>query len=246
MTDLAIIGGSGLSSLDDFVETGKHEVNTPYGPPSSALFEGELAGVKVLFLARHGIPHAVPPHRVNYRANCRALMDAGVRRIIAVNAVGGITESMLPGCLVVPDQIIDYTWSREHTYSDGDPHQFMHVDFTRPYDEQLCHSLLDCARDLELQIHAGGTYGATQGPRLETAAEIDRMERDGCDIVGMTGMPEASLARELNVAYASICMVVNRAAGRAESAITEELIQKNLAGTTAAVMALLKAALPRL
>ncbi len=246
MRKTAIIGGTGLLQLDGFAESGRQTLPTPFGEPSAPLVTGRFAGVEVCFLARHGNPHTIPPHRVNYRANCWALKESGITTIIAVNAVGGINSNMHSGQLVIPDQIIDYTWSRDHTFFDRDLEHVTHVDFTHPYDEDLHRLLLESARHSGTDIHAGGTYGATQGPRLESAAEINRMERDGCDIVGMTGMPEAALARELELAYVSICMVVNRAAGRADGPITETMIAENLAITTSAVIKLLQTALPRL
>ncbi|MCL4138739.1 UNVERIFIED_CONTAM: hypothetical protein GTU68_058797, partial [Idotea baltica] len=173
--------------------------------------------VEVIFLPRHGEDHQVPPHKVNYRANIAALKEQKVSAIYAVNVVGGINMEMCPGDLVIPDQVIDYTWGREHTYSD---------DFTDPYDQTLRNNLLQQAIKLGLHVHAGGVYGATQGPRLETAAEIARMQRDGCDIVGMTGMPEAALARELDIPYSCLALVVNMAAGLGDKEITMAEIHK--------------------
>lgn len=246
MIKTAIIGGTGLLELDGFAESDRQVIPTPFGEPSATLVSGRFVGVNICFLARHGNPHTIPPHRVNYRANCWALKEAGVETVFAVNAVGGITAEMRSGRLVIPDQIIDYTWSRNHTFFDRDLERVTHVDFTHPYDDDLRRLLLESARHSGVDLHAGGTYGATQGPRLESAAEINRMERDGCDIVGMTGMPEAALARELELAYVSICMVVNRAAGRAQGPITEAMIAENLTITTSAVVKLLQTALPHL
>jgi len=169
-----------------------------------------------VFLARHGAPHTLAPHAVNYRANVWALREAGVREIIAINAVGGIGDAYPPGRLVIPDQLIDYTWGREHSYCGGAGRALQHVDFTTPYSASLRRRLLQAAPHVGLEVADGGVYGVTQGPRLETAAEIGRMARDGCDIVGMTGMPEAALARELELDYACCAVVVNRAAGRGE------------------------------
>lgn len=229
MSLLAIIGGTGLASLDTVRILQQQVHNTPFGPTSGPLIKGSLAGREVVFLPRHGNPHAIPPHRINYRANIRALRDIGVESIIGINAVGGITERMAPRAIVLPDQIIDYTWSREHSYwNDGDS-EVIHVDFTRPYSDGLRGRILDAAARLGLDLIGNGTYGATQGPRLETAAEIARMEHDGCDIVGMTGMPEAALARELALEYASISLVVNMAAGKTDEEITMEMIIDNLA-----------------
>lgn len=228
MSRLAIIGGTGLSRLETVQITGKEQRSTPYGNPSGPVITGTLAGREVLFLPRHGDPHAIPPHKVNYRANIRALKDCGVSGIIAVNAVGGITPKMGPCVVAVPDQIIDYTWSREHTYSDGTTATVEHVDFTEPYSATLRKRIITAATSIQLAIVPRGTYGATQGPRLETAAEIARMERDGCDLVGMTGMPETGLARELGIDYACIALSVNWAAGKSDEEITMAIIQQNL------------------
>jgi purine nucleoside phosphorylase len=190
---------------------------TPYGAPSAALCEGLLAGSPAFFLPRHGDGHALPPHRINYRANIAALREAGVTDILAVTAVGGISAEAAPGSIVVPDQIIDYTWGRDHTLYDGLNGTLDHVDFSQPYTERLRRLLIDQMTDGELV--GAGVYGATQGPRLESAAEIARMARDGCTIVGMTGMPEAALAREAGMAYATVSLVVNWAAGVGGAAV---------------------------
>lgn len=228
MKRLAIIGGTGLTRLDTVKVTAREKHTTAYGDPSGPLIVGTLAGVEVLFLPRHGDPHAIPPHKVNYRANIRALYEFGVSGIIAVNAVGGITSAMGPCVIAVPDQIIDYTSGREHTYSDGTTDTVEHVDFTEPYSRPLRKRIIDAAASITLDIVPRGTYGATQGPRLESTAEITRMERDGCDLVGMTGMPEAGLARELGIEYACIALVVNWAAGKTDEEITMAIIQQNL------------------
>lgn len=215
---LAIIGGTGLTRLPTLAVTHREVIRTPYGEPSAALVFGELAGHPAIFLARHGHGHTIPPHRVNYRANLWALKSQGATAVLAVASVGGIRDCA-PGDLVLPDQLIDYTSGRPHTYFDGGDQQVVHVDFTRPYSATLRAQCLAGALDGGLALHDGGTYGAVSGPRLETAAEIDRMERDGATLVGMTGMPEAGLARELGLDYASVCVVVNHAAGRGDSAV---------------------------
>ncbi|HXH02060.1 MAG TPA: S-methyl-5'-thioinosine phosphorylase [Candidatus Competibacteraceae bacterium] len=225
---LAIIGGTGLTSLEGLEITGREVVSTPYGEPSGPLTHGKLFQREVVFLPRHGHHHTIPPHRINYRANIWALKHIGVERIIAVAAVGGITAEMAPGRLVFPDQIIDYTWGRYHTFFEENLEQVVHVDFTAPYCPQLRQALIQAARAAQLGASERGTYGATQGPRLETAAEIARMERDGCDIVGMTGMPEAALARELKLSYATCAVVVNWAAGKSAGPITMDEIQQHL------------------
>lgn len=243
---IGIIAGTGLEEIEDLQARRELRIATPYGPPSGPIRAGELAGVPVAFLARHGCGHALPPHRINYRANLFALKQAGARRIVAVAAVGGITAGMRPGRLVVPSQLIDYTWGRDHTFSDGGASAVMHVDFTDPYCEPTRAVLLDAALAAGIDAARDGVYGATQGPRLETAAEITRMERDGCDIVGMTGMPEAALARELGIPYACCAVVANWAAGRSTGPITMEAITAALAGGMADVMRLLSRAAPSL
>lgn len=218
---LAIIGGTGLSKIKG-LEVVRHQVvSTPYGEPSGPLTIGRMAGFDVVFLPRHGYNHRIPPHQVNYRANIWALKELGVSRILAVAAVGGISDNMGPGVLCAPDQLIDYTWGRPSTFFEGDMESVTHVDFTYPYDEPMRASILSAARECGLDIVDGGTYGATQGPRLETAAEILRLERDGCTVVGMTGMPEAVLAREIDIRYASLNVVANWAAGKNDGQVVE-------------------------
>jgi 5'-methylthioinosine phosphorylase len=246
MSLIAIIGGTGLQKLDSFRLEGERVASTPFGDPSAPLQTGNFAGRPVLFLTRHGRGHTLPPHAINYRANIRALADAGVSRIIAVAAVGGITTGMRPGRLVLPSQLIDYTWGRRHTFFDEPGTPVTHIDFTDPYCETTRRVLLDAAAAVGVDAAQDGVYGATQGPRLETPAEIDRMERDGCDIVGMTGMPEAALARELNIPYACCAVVANWAAGRGDGPITMAAIDAILADGMRQVAAVLGAAMPRL
>lgn len=240
---IAIIGGTGLTELDGPVLTHTHRQTTELGAPSSPIIEGEWGGQRVLFLARHGHPHKVPPHKINYRANLLALQALGATAILAVNAVGGIHADMGSGVLVVPDQIVDYTWGRESTFFDGEFRPLDHIDLTEPYDETARQALLKGAAAADIPVLDFGVYAATQGPRLETIAEITRLERDGCDLVGMTGMPEAALARELGIPYASLCLVVNPAAGKAEGEITMEDIQRVIAGGMDQVREVLAAAL---
>ena len=216
---LAFIGGTGLTRMDDLEIRHRHDIETRYGKPSAPVAEGELNGVPVLFLARHGDPHVWLPHQVNYRANMQALKDAGATAIVAVNAVGGITAPA--GALVLPEQIIDYTWGRDSTLFDDPADPLVHVDFSWPFDPVLRRRLRGALERAGLQWVDGGCYAATQGPRLETAAEILRLERDGCDIVGMTGMPEVGLARELALPIAGIACVVNPAAGRGTIEMSE-------------------------
>lgn len=215
---LGIIGGSGLDRIRDFEITRQLHVATPYGNPSASLSVGRLCGRDLVFLPRHGPDHSIAPHRINYRANLWALHAQGVRAVVAVAAVGGISDQHAPGTLAVPSQIIDYTHGRESTFFDGVNQPLAHIDFTNPFCNTLRQRLLKAGRAAGERIHEGGVYGATQGPRLETAAEIDRMERDGADFIGMTGMPEAALARELGLSYAMLAVVVNAAAGRGGSA----------------------------
>lgn len=216
MSITAIIGGTGLAQLEGLQVEREQQVDTPWGAPAAPLVHGRLAGQAVVFLARHGKDHRLAPHELNYRANTWALHQAGARRVIAVNAVGGIGASFAPGTLVVPHQLIDYSWGRAHTFSEGAGESPRHVDFTEPYSASLRGLMLAGARRAGLAVEDGGVYAVTQGPRLETAAEVDRLERDGCDIIGMTGMPEAGLARELGLEYACCAVVVNWAAGRGD------------------------------
>jgi 5'-methylthioadenosine phosphorylase len=214
---LAIIGGSGLDTLPGLADARRRAVDTPYGAPVPVVQRGRFAGREVLFLARHGESHAVPPHRINYRANIRALEAEGARAIVAVAAVGGI-RGHPPGSLALPHQLIDYTSGRAATFFDGGDAAVTHVDFTHPYAPRLRAACLRAARRAAVPLADGGVYAAVNGPRLETAAEIDRLERDGATMVGMTGMPEAVLAREAGLEYAVIALCVNHAAGRGDSA----------------------------
>ncbi|WP_439107073.1 S-methyl-5'-thioinosine phosphorylase [Congregibacter sp.] len=231
---LALIGGTGLNSLDGLEVLASHAVETPYGQPSMAIEEGVYAGKKVFFFHRHGgNAQPIPPHRVNYRANLWALRELGVERIIAANAVGAIDPLMTSGKLVLPHQIIDYTWGREHSFDDGSSGKLLHVDFTHPYDEVLRSEILRAAETAGVSCIDSAVLGVVQGPRLETAAEVARFSRDGCDLLGMTGMPEAALARELGVPYAAICMVVNAAAGLNDAPISIDDIRQTLLTETA-------------
>lgn len=246
MTKIAVIGGTGLTSLQGLKITDREIVQTPYGEPSGPLVRGQLAGQEILFLPRHGGGHTIPPHKVNYRANIWALHNAGAEYVIAVNAVGGIRADMPPGCLVIPDQIIDYTWSRTTTFFEEGLSQVVHIDFSEPYCEKLRQKLITAARSVDCTLVEEGVYGATQGPRLETAAEISRMERDGCDLVGMTGMPEAALARELELCYACIAVVANAAAGKSDEPITMEIIEHYLSTGMAHARTTLETVIPQL
>ena len=209
---LAVIGGSGLYALPEFDADETLTPETPYGGASGPIRLGTLHGARVAFLARHGEGHSLPPHRVNYRANIWALKQLAPRRVLAINTVGGITERAPPRALVLPDQLIDYTQGRASSFWDG-AGDMLHAEFGDPYSPPMRAAILDAARRAGVSIVDGGCYGATQGPRFETRAEIERMRRDGCDIVGMTGMPEAALAREAGLDYACLAPVANWAAG---------------------------------
>lgn len=215
---LAILGGSGLTHLTNMEGARREIVRTPYGEPSGPLTLGQICGRPTIFLARHGYGHTIPPHEVNYRANLWSLREKGATAIIAVASVGGIRGDLKPGDIVIPDQIVDYTWGRRSTFHEGENCTVTHIDFTDPYDGTLRDKILSAARAAGVSVKTGATYATTQGPRLETAAEIRRLERDGCDVVGMTGMPEASLAREIDVPYAAINVIANYAAGKGDSA----------------------------
>jgi 5'-methylthioinosine phosphorylase len=215
---LGIIGGTGLTQLENLKVTRRQLIRTPYGEPSGPLTFGEIAGHRVVFIPRHGAGHTIPPHQVNYRANIWAMHSEGVKNMVAVATVGGISAQLKPGDIVLPNQLIDYTHGRKHTFFDGDEQLVKHIDFTEPYCANMRKLCLNAAKQAQENLLDGGVYAAVQGPRLETAAEINRLERDGATLVGMTGMPEAALARELEMRYAVICPVANHAAGRASSA----------------------------
>jgi 5'-methylthioinosine phosphorylase len=242
--DLALIGGTGLYRFPGLEGAERHAVDTPYGHPSDSIVVGKLGKRRVAFLARHGESHTIPPHRVNYRANVWALHHLGARRVVGVNAVGGIRDDMGPRVLAIPEQIIDYTSERLTSFSDVAGAEVKHIDFSEPYSIALRRDLLAAAAIAGVAVVDGGCYGATQGPRLETRAEIARMRRDGCDMVGMTGMPEAALARELELDYACIALVANWAAGCGDEAeISLPEIFANLDAVTAQVPRLVVALL---
>ena len=241
---IGIIGGTALAELAQLQDADERLAQTPYGPASGPLITGSFAGRAVVFLMRHGPGHQLAPHKINYRANIQALKDAGVKQIIAAAAVGGIGDAMGAGRLVIPDQIIDYSWGRAHSFCDGET-PLQHIDFTEPYDAELRAALITSAQALGMKPATRATHAVTQGPRLETAAEVDRLARDGCDIIGMTGMPEAALAREAGLVYACCAVVVNAAAGRGEGAIHAE-IEKTLSRGMRDIGALLGEVLPKL
>jgi len=243
MAHFGLIGGTGLDQWGGRVE--ERTLETPWGSPSDAISIIDAGRHRLLFLPRHGRTHSIAPHRVNYRANLYALRMLEADAVIAVNAVGGITGPYGPGVLAVPDQIVDYTWGREHTYSDGEGQAVQHAEFGAPFDRALRRGLLDAAGTAALEVTDGGCVGVMQGPRLETDAEIARLARDGCDLVGMTSMPEAALARELGLPYAAVCVVANRAAGLSEEPITMEAIEATLANAMGRVRRLLDTFLER-
>lgn len=227
---LAIIGGTGLTQLANLHITHRQVARTPYGEPSGALTFGEIGGHPVVFLARHGYGHTIPPHKVNYRANVWSLKEHGVTHIVSIASVGGIHPDLPPGMLAIPHQIIDYTHGRKSTFFDGDEQHVVHIDFTEPYCATMRKNILQAIIAADVPHIAHGIYACVQGPRLETVAEIDRLERDGATMVGMTGMPEACLAREIDVNYAAIGVVSNSAAGRGASktAIDPDEVQSTL------------------
>lgn len=241
---VAVIGGSGFTRWEQFRRRGTKDVPTPYSTDPVQLHEGTLGGREIIFLPRHGPDHTLPPHRINYRANIEALRAVGVRAVLSIATVGGISPAALPGSVVIPDQILDYTYGREHTFFDGEDGRVGHADMTEPYCEALRACLVEAARRAGIEVVGRGTYAATQGPRFETPAEVDRLEQDGADVVGMTGMPEAVLAREARLAYATLAIVVNEAAGRADVRISMETIRAWMASGRSQVERLLDAALP--
>lgn len=243
---IGVIGGSGVYSLDGMRVDASEQCATPYGPSSGPLLRGGLNGAPLLFLARHGPQHHLPPHKVNYRANLWALRECGATALVTVAAVGGIRGDCRPSALVLPDQILDYTWGREHTFFAGGDQAVVHVDFTEPYDAEMRETLARAAADNSITVVIGGAYAAMQGPRFESAAEIARLERDGAAVVGMTGMPEASLARELGLRLAAVNIVVNPAAGKGDGGVSMEEIHRRLADGAARVNRLLACALPAL
>ena len=244
--ELAVIGGTGVYALGELADVESHQPVTSYGAPSGPIRVGTYAGKRVAFLARHGEGHSIPPHKINYRANLAALQAIGATQVLALNTVGGITERFGPRVLACPDQLIDYTWGRVSTLSEEPGSEVLHVDFGDPYTPSLRRRIVDAAASSGVALVDGGCYGATQGPRLETKAEIARMRRDGCDLVGMTGMPEAGLARELGLDYACLGIVANWAAGAGpdvDEVITLQDVLDNVAAAMDGVPRILRALL---
>jgi 5'-methylthioinosine phosphorylase len=246
--ELAVIGGTGVYALGELANVESHQPVTAYGAPSGPIRVGMYAGKRVAFLARHGEGHSLPPHKINYRANLAALKAVGANRVLALNTVGGIGERFGPRVLACPDQVIDYTWGRVSTLCEEPGADVLHVDFGDPYTASLRREIVSAAKGAGVALVDGGCYGATQGPRLETKAEIARMRRDGCDLVGMTGMPEAGLARELGLDYACLAIVANWAAGAgpdADEVITLQDVLDNVAAAMDGVPRILRAMLER-
>ena len=241
---LALVGGTGLTELDDSLES--ISIETPYGKPSADIRVIETDPVRLLFLPRHGSPHRFPPHCVNYRANMWALREAGADHVLAVYAVGGVREPYGPGTLAAPDQLIDYTWGRQHTFCDSEEVELQHVDFTLPYDGPLRRSLLRAAQESSVELLGGGCIGVFQGPRLESAAEVEKARRDGCHMAGMTALPEAGLARELGLDYAGLTVVSNWGAGVIDGFISEDNIAETLKEPMMRVRKLLRALIEQL
>lgn len=240
----AVIGGSGLAKIAGLEIQERQVIRTPYGEPSSPMLSGFLEGEPVIFLARHGHGHTIPPHQVNYRANIWALKQLGIQNIVAVGAVGAINTAFKNGSLIIPDQLIDYTYSRLHTFYDGESKRVSHVDFTHPYTPEIRELLVSHGLENDLELTDGSTYAVSQGPRLETAAEIRRFKNDGADLVGMTSMPEAALARELGINYALIALVVNLAAGLGSTELDEKEIYTTLEKHRHKVVKLISCSLP--
>ena len=238
--EFAVIGGTGMTEIEGLEVTHREVVHTPYGEPSGPITHGTIGGKSIAFLARHGYTHTIPPHKINYRANMWALHSLGVEKVVAIAAVGGITPDMQPTRLVIPDQIVDYTYGRAHTFYEEGLTHVTHIDFSWPYCPELRQALITAAQCAEIEVVQHGTYAATQGPRLETAAEIRKLERDGCDLVGMTAMPEAALARELGLRYASCAVIANWGAGKCDEEISMDEIRDNLIVGMANARALLR------
>ncbi len=244
---LAIIGGTGLNSMANF-EVSADQLpetfyETPYGAPSAPLQKGLLQGRPIAFMPRHGVGHRLAPHAINYRANIWAMREAGIKAVVAVAAVGSMRKDFSPGAIAVPNQLIDYTWGREHSFDHDSDATVTHIEFEEPYDETLRQRLLMAASAAGVSCLENGCYACTQGPRLETAAEVQRLIRDGNDMVGMTAMPEAALAREAGLAYACIAVSVNWAAGLGTAgegihAQIEQAIQSGMQKTAAVIAAL--------
>lgn len=231
----ALIIGSGFDGFDGFGDAKSESVvSTRFGIPSAPVRRVRVGVQTLLTIARHGDEHTIPPHAINYRANLLALSNAGATAVIAINTVGVVSDVRESGEIAVPDQILDYTFGREHTIYEGTDGHVEHIDFTDPFSDPLRTGLLAAAAVAGIDCFDGGVYAATQGPRLESAAEVDRLERDGADYVGMTAMPEAALAAELGLKYACLALIVNRAAGRGDRPIHDDVESSTLVARTRA------------
>ncbi|KXB05469.1 5'-methylthioadenosine phosphorylase [candidate division MSBL1 archaeon SCGC-AAA382A03] len=225
MVVIGIIGGSGVYSVDFIKNTEKRIVETSYGK-SPEIVTGEVEGRKIAFMPRHGEGHSTPPHKINFRANLWALKELGVDRILATTAVGSLNPSVGPGEFVLLDQFIDFTKNRDYTFYEGDERGVVHIDVTNPYCCELRDVLYRKARELEFPVHFSGTYACTEGPRFETAAEIQMLNQLGADVVGMTNVPECVLARELEICYSTISIITNYAAGISENKLTHDEVSE--------------------
>lgn len=239
MSKIGVIGGSGLYEIKGFVLKKKRTISTPYGKPSDQYLTGTMGKTEIIFLPRHGSHHNIPPHMINYRANIWGFRKLGVDRILSISAAGGINKGLKPGDIVISDQILDMTKERKSTYYDG-KEGVIHIDFTEPYCPELRRILLKAGRQKRLSLKNGGTYVAVEGPRLETASEIKSFSILGGDIVGMTGMPEAALARELEICYAGISVVANYAAGISRRKLTVAEVMEAMKDSTEKIKDLLK------
>ncbi len=239
MSKIGVIGGSGLYEIKGLILKNKEKITTPFGKPSEQYFIGKIGNIEVIFLPRHGSHHNIPPHIINYRANIWGLKKLGVERIISVSAVGGIKKGLKPGDIVVLSQVIDMTKKRKSTFYDGKT-GVIHIDFTEPFCPEMRQTLLKAGRRVRVPVKDGGTYVAVEGPRLETATEIKSFRILGGDVVGMTGMPEASLARELEICYSGISVVANYAAGINKKKLTTTEVMEAMRASTEKIKRLLK------
>lgn len=235
---VGVIGGSGIYEIEGIDIKEERKVPTPFGEPSDFYRIGEMSGLKIAFLPRHGSPHHIAPHKINYRANILGFKELGAERIISINAVGGINKKMKPGDIVVPDQIIDMTEGRERTFYDRE--EIVHVDFTEPYCPELRSAIFSAGERTGIKLTQKASYICTNGPRLETAAEIRAFSVLGADVVGMTGMPEAILARELELCFAGLAIITNHAAGISGTRLTTGEVVEKMRESTEKIKRLLK------
>ena len=242
---VGIIAGTGFYNIPELVDRVDHDVRNDYG--SARITTGTWNGVSVVFLTRHGSGHTIPPHMINFRANIKALKDAGVSHTIAVSVVGGVDPTLKAGDLSLIDDFVDFTSGREHTFFDGTtPEGVQHVDVTYPYDRQIQSALRESAKKLSIPLREKGIYAGFNGPRFETPAEVRFAALAGATVVGMTGCPEVSLAKEANLPYATIALIVNPAAGLSEKEITIADINAALDIGREKVLAIISGALPLL